>query len=71
MMKLAVNLPVAVVFTGRRLGEALTICKPLNLPADRLIDIFVRHRRYPDRDDERAWRSYCQSVLGGSPEWGE
>ena len=36
-MKLAVNLPLLVYWQA--LGEALTICKPLNLPADRLIDI--------------------------------
>src|SRR5258708_11965111 len=37
MMKLAVNLPLLVYWQA--LGEALAICKPLNLPADRLIDI--------------------------------
>src|SRR6195256_6294718 len=37
MMKLAVNLPLLVYWQA--LGEALTICKPLNLPPDRLIDI--------------------------------
>jgi 3-hydroxyisobutyrate dehydrogenase len=36
-MKLAVNLPLLVYWQA--LGEALAICKPLNLPADRLIDI--------------------------------
>jgi 3-hydroxyisobutyrate dehydrogenase len=36
-MKLAVNLPLLVYWQA--LGEALTICKPLNLPAERLIDI--------------------------------
>src|ERR1700721_2780991 len=36
-MKLACNLPLLVYWQA--LGEALTICKPLNLPADRLIDI--------------------------------
>jgi 3-hydroxyisobutyrate dehydrogenase len=36
-MKLAVNLPLLVYWQA--LGEALTICKPLDLPADRLIDI--------------------------------
>src|SRR3954468_8728390 len=36
-MKLAVNLPLLVYWQA--LGEALTICKPLNLPPDRLIDI--------------------------------
>ena len=39
MMKLAVNLPLLVYWQA--LGEALTICKPLNLPADRLIDILT------------------------------
>src|SRR3984885_4534920 len=37
MMKLAVNLPLLVYWQA--LGEALTICKPLNLPADRLVGI--------------------------------
>jgi 3-hydroxyisobutyrate dehydrogenase len=36
-MKLAVNLPLLVYWQA--LGESLTICKPLNLPAERLIDI--------------------------------
>jgi 3-hydroxyisobutyrate dehydrogenase len=36
-LKLAVNLPLLVYWQA--LGEALAICKPLNLPADRLIDI--------------------------------
>jgi len=39
MMKLAVNLPLLVYWQA--LGEALTICKPLNLPAERLIDILT------------------------------
>jgi 3-hydroxyisobutyrate dehydrogenase len=36
-MKLAVNLPLLVYWQA--LGEALAICQPLGLPADRLIDI--------------------------------
>ena len=36
-MKLAVNLSLLVYWQA--LGEALAICKPLDLPADRLIDI--------------------------------
>jgi 3-hydroxyisobutyrate dehydrogenase len=36
-VKLAINLPLLVYWQA--LGESLTICKPLNLPADRLIDI--------------------------------
>jgi 3-hydroxyisobutyrate dehydrogenase len=36
-MKLAVNLPLLVYWQA--LGEALAICKPLNLPPERLIDI--------------------------------
>jgi 3-hydroxyisobutyrate dehydrogenase len=36
-IKLAVNLPLLVYWQA--LGEALTICRPLNLPPDRLIDI--------------------------------
>src|SRR5580698_7459087 len=39
VMKLAVNLPLLVYWQA--LGEALTICKPLNLPAERLIDILT------------------------------
>src|SRR5262249_52215885 len=37
VVKLAINLPLLVYWQA--LGESLTICKPLNLPADRLIDI--------------------------------
>src|SRR5205085_2965740 len=36
-VKLAINLPLLVYWQA--LGESLTICKSLNLPADRLIDI--------------------------------
>src|SRR3569832_2467657 len=36
-LKLAVNLPLLVYWQA--LGESLTICKPLNLPPERLIDI--------------------------------
>jgi 3-hydroxyisobutyrate dehydrogenase len=36
-LKLAINLPLLVYWQA--LGEALTICQPLGLPADRLIDI--------------------------------
>ncbi|HYW63781.1 MAG TPA: NAD(P)-dependent oxidoreductase [Bradyrhizobium sp.] len=36
-LKLAVNLPLLVYWQA--LGEALTICQPLKLPPDRLIDI--------------------------------
>lgn len=36
-MKLAVNLPLLVYWQA--LGEALALCKPLGLPADKLIDI--------------------------------
>lgn len=38
-LKLAVNLPLLVYWQA--LGEALTLCKPLNLPATRLIDILA------------------------------
>jgi 3-hydroxyisobutyrate dehydrogenase len=38
-LKLAVNLPLLVYWQA--LGEALTICKPLNLPPERLIDILA------------------------------
>jgi 3-hydroxyisobutyrate dehydrogenase len=36
-VKLAINLPLLVYWQA--LGESLTICQPLNLPAERLIDI--------------------------------
>jgi hypothetical protein len=49
MMKLAVNLPLLVYWQA--LGEALTICKPLNLPADRLIDILSDTVRCADRHE--------------------
>src|SRR5258707_15053801 len=45
MMKLAVNLPLLVYWQA--LGEAFAICKPLNLPADRLIDILSDTARTP------------------------
>ena len=38
-LKLAVNLPLLVYWQA--LGESLTICKPLNLPPERLIDILT------------------------------
>jgi 3-hydroxyisobutyrate dehydrogenase len=62
-LKLAVNLPLLVYWQA--LGEALTICKPLNLPADRLIDILSDTAGTPTAMKGRgaaiAW------VLGGAP----
>jgi 3-hydroxyisobutyrate dehydrogenase-like beta-hydroxyacid dehydrogenase len=43
IMKLAVNLPLLVYWQA--LGEALTICKPLNLPAARLSPRYWAERR--------------------------
>ena len=63
MMKLAVNLPLLVYWQA--LGEALTICKPLNLPADRLIDILADTSGAPAAMKGRG--PAIAKVLGGSP----
>jgi 3-hydroxyisobutyrate dehydrogenase len=63
MMKLAVNLPLLVYWQA--LGEALTICKPLNLPADRLIDILTDTSGAPAAMKGRG--SAIAKVLGGAP----
>jgi 3-hydroxyisobutyrate dehydrogenase len=63
MMKLAVNLPLLVYWQA--LGEALTICKPLNLPADRLIDILSDTAGTPTAMKGRG--AVIAKVLGGSP----
>jgi 3-hydroxyisobutyrate dehydrogenase len=63
MMKLAVNLPLLVYWQA--LGEALTICKPLNLPADRLIDILTDTSGAPTAMKGRG--SAIAKVLGGAP----
>jgi 3-hydroxyisobutyrate dehydrogenase len=63
MMKLAVNLPLLVYWQA--LGEALTICKPLNLPADRLIDILSDTAGTPTAMKGRG--AVIAKVLGGAP----
>lgn len=62
-MKLAVNLPLLVYWQA--LGEALTICKPLNLPADRLIDILSDTSGTPTAMKGRG--PAIAKVLGGAP----
>jgi 3-hydroxyisobutyrate dehydrogenase len=61
-MKLAVNLPLLVYWQA--LGEALTICKPLNLPADRLIDILSDTAGTPTAMKGRG--AAIAKVLGGA-----
>jgi 3-hydroxyisobutyrate dehydrogenase len=63
MLKLAVNLPLLVYWQA--LGEALTICKPLNLPADRLIDILSDTAGTPTAMKGRG--AVIAKVLGGAP----
>jgi 3-hydroxyisobutyrate dehydrogenase len=63
MMKLAVNLPLLVYWQA--LGEALAICKPLNLPADRLIDILSDTAGTPTAMKGRG--AIIAKVLGGAP----
>ena len=62
-MKLAVNLPLLVYWQA--LGEALTICKPLNLPAERLIDILSDTAGTPTAMKGRG--AVIARVLGGAP----
>jgi 3-hydroxyisobutyrate dehydrogenase len=62
-MKLAVNLPLLVYWQA--LGESLTICKPLNLPADRLIDILSDTAGTPTAMKGRG--AVIAKVLGGAP----
>ncbi len=62
-MKLAVNLPLLVYWQA--LGESLTICKPLNLPADRLIDILSDTAGTPTAMKGRG--AIIAKVLGGAP----
>jgi 3-hydroxyisobutyrate dehydrogenase len=62
-MKLAVNLPLLVYWQA--LGEALTICKPLNLPADRLIDILSDTAGTPTAMKGRG--AVIARVLSGQP----
>src|SRR6202163_570580 len=63
MMKLAVNLPLLVYWQA--LGEALTICKPLNPPADRLLDILTDTSGTPAAMKGRG--AAIAKVLGGAP----
>ena len=63
MMKLAVNLPLLVYWQA--LGEALVICKPLNLPPDRLIDILTDSSGAPTAMKGRG--PAIAKVLGGAP----
>src|SRR5580693_5110261 len=62
-MKLAVNLPLLVYWQA--LGEALTICKSLNLSADRLIDILSDTAGAPAAMKGRG--AVIARVLGGAP----
>jgi len=62
-MKLAVNLPLLVYWQA--LGESLTICKPLNLPAERLIDILSDTAGAPAAMKGRG--AVIAKVLGGAP----
>jgi 3-hydroxyisobutyrate dehydrogenase len=63
IIKLAVNLPLLVYWQA--LGEALTICKPLDLPADRLIDILSDTSGTPTAMKARG--PAIAKVLGGAP----
>jgi 3-hydroxyisobutyrate dehydrogenase len=62
-MKLAVNLPLLVYWQA--LGEALTICKPLDLPPERLIDILSDTAGTPAAMKGRG--AVIAKVLGGAP----
>src|SRR5215813_1343065 len=62
-MKLAINLPLLVYWQA--LGESLTICKPLNLPAERLIDILSDTAGAPAAMKGRG--PVIAKVLGGAP----
>jgi 3-hydroxyisobutyrate dehydrogenase len=62
-LKLAINLPLLVYWQA--LGEALTICKPLNLAADRLIDILSDTAGTPTAMNGRG--AAIARVLGGQP----
>ena len=61
-MKLAVNLPLLVYWQA--LGEALAICKPLNLPPDRLIDILSDTAGTPTAMKGRG--AVIAQLLGGA-----
>jgi 3-hydroxyisobutyrate dehydrogenase len=60
IIKLAVNLPLLVYWQA--LGEALTICRPLNLPVDRLIDILSDTAGTPTAIHEGTRRHHRQGI---------
>lgn len=62
-MKLAINLPLLVYWQA--LGEALSLCKPLNLPPDRLIDILSDTAGAPMAMKGRG--AIIAKVLAGQP----
>jgi 3-hydroxyisobutyrate dehydrogenase len=62
-VKLAINLPLLVYWQA--LGEALTICRPLGLPADRLIDILSDTAGTPTAMKGRG--AVIAKVLAGGP----
>jgi 3-hydroxyisobutyrate dehydrogenase len=63
-LKLAVNLPLLVYWQA--LGESLTICKPLNLPPERLIDILTDTNGAPAAMKARG--PAIAKMLGGAPQ---
>ena len=63
MLKLAINLPLLVYWQA--LGESLAICRPLNLPADRLIDILSDTAGTPTAMKGRG--TVIAKALGGEP----
>lgn len=62
-VKLAINLPLLVYWQA--LGESLAICKPLNLPAERLIDIMSDTAGTPAAMKGRG--AVIAKVLAGGP----
>ncbi len=62
-VKLAINLPLLVYWQA--LGESLTICKPLGLSPDRLIDIMSDTAGTPTAMKGRG--AIIAKVLGGQP----
>jgi 3-hydroxyisobutyrate dehydrogenase len=62
-VKLAINLPLLVYWQA--LGEALAICKPLDLSPDRLIDILSDTAGTPTAMKGRS--DFIAKVLGGQP----
>jgi len=63
ILKLAINLPLLVYWQA--LGESLTLCRALNLPADRLIDILSDTAGTPTAMRGRG--ATIAKVLGGQP----